>query len=140
MLWIHPLLQLVATGLAMYVVYLGWARFQANHLGKKTKFLWMDHVKYGKYTHILWMCGLVLGLYAVGSQWGENGITGSHYWVGQTMMLCIAGGYATGWVMDGNKQKRKYLPMFHGLLNMVAVVLALIQVGTGVQVIREFML
>ena len=93
MLWIHPLLQLVATGLALYALHLGWIRFRANHLGQKGPFAWKQHVIYGKYAHILWMCGLVLGQYAVSSQWGANGITGSHYWAGQAMIPCIAGEY-----------------------------------------------
>jgi uncharacterized membrane protein YozB (DUF420 family) len=140
MLWIHPVLQFVATGLALYVLSLGWPRFQANHLGKRTQFRWMEHVKLGKYTHILWMAGLVLGQYAVTKAWGSNGITGTHYWIGQMLMPCIAGGYVTGVIMDRNKKKRRYLPLVHGVLNTVAVVLALVQIGTGSVVIRDMML
>lgn len=140
MLWIHPLLQLAATGLALYVLSLGWVRFQVNHLGKKGKFMWMDHVRLGKYAHILWMAGLVLGLYAVGQEWGDNGITGNHYWIGQLLMPCIAVGYVTGFIMDRDKKKRPYLPLIHGFFNTLAVLLALIQVVTGVLVIRDFML
>lgn len=140
MLWIHPLLQLVATGLALYVLSLGWVRFQVNHLGKKGKFLWMDHVKFGKYAHILWMCGLVLGQYAVSKEWGNNGITGNHYWIGQLMMPCIAGGYITGVIMDREKKKRRFMPLVHGVFNTLAVLLSLAQVVTGSLVIRDFIL
>ena len=142
MIWIHPILQLLATGLALYVLSLGWIRFKANHLEPNTKpeFSWIEHVKYGKFVHIFWMSGLVLGLYLVKTYWGQNGITNAHYWVGQTMMLCIGGGYATGWVMDNKKQKRKYLPLVHGFFNALAVLLALIQIGTGFSVIRELVL
>lgn len=140
MLWIHPLLQLAATSLALYVLYLGWPRFQANHLGKKGRFMWDEHVRLGKYAHILWMAGLVLGLYAVNQAWGQNTITGTHYWIGQSMMPCIAAGYVTGLIMDRNRQKRRYLPLAHAVFNTVAVILALAQVITGVGVIREFLL
>jgi uncharacterized membrane protein YozB (DUF420 family) len=140
MLWIHPVLQFIATGLALYVLSLGWPRFQSNHLDKRMPFQWAEHVKLGKYTHILWMAGLVLGQYAVSQAWGNNGITGNHYWIGQTMMPCIAGGYVTGVIMDRTKKKRRYLPLVHGVLNSVAVVLALVQVGTGSVVIRDLML
>ena len=140
MLWIHPLLQLAATGLALYVLSLGWVRFQVNHLGKKGKFRWADHVRLGKYTHIMWMGGLVLGQYAVAQYWGDNGITGNHFLFGQLMMPCIAAGYVTGFIMDRNKKKRPYMPLVHGVFNMLAVLLALFQVVTGVVVIRDFML
>jgi len=140
MLWIHPLLQLAATGLALYVLSLGWVRFQVNHMGRKAKFSWMEHVKLGKYTHILWMAGLVLGQYAVSKAWGENGITGNHYFLGQLMMPCIAAGYITGSIMDRDKKKRRYMPLVHGVFNTVAVLLALVQVVTGVMIIRDYML
>jgi hypothetical protein len=140
MLWIHPLLQLAATALALYVLHLGWPRFQANHLGRKGKFMWAEHVRLGKYVHILWMAGLVLGLYAAGQAWGQNTITGGHYWIGQSMMPCIAGGYVTGVVMDRNRAKRRYLPLAHAVFNIMAVVLALAEVVTGIGVIRDFML
>lgn len=142
MLWLHPLLQFMATILALYVLSLGWVRFQANHFssGTKAEFSWAEHVKYGKFVHIFWMSGLVLGLYMVGASWGQNAIMGTHYWVGQSMMLCIGGGYATGWMMDNRKQERKYLPMAHAFFNGLAVLLALIQVGTGFLVVREHLL
>jgi uncharacterized membrane protein YozB (DUF420 family) len=140
MLWIHPLLQLAATGLAIYVLSLGLVRFQANHFGKRGKFMWAEHVKLGKITHILWMGGLVLGQFAVMQEWGNNGVTGNHFFIGQAIMPCIAGGYVTGWIMDRDRKKRRYMPLVHGVFNMVAVVLALAQVATGWLVIREFML
>lgn len=140
MLWIHPLLQLAATGLAIYVLSLGWVRFQVNHFGKRGKFMWADHVKFGKITHIIWMAGLVLGQYAVTREWGSNGVTGNHYIIGQMMMPCIAGGYITGVIMDRDKKKRRYMPLVHGVFNALALLLALAQVTTGWLVIREFML
>jgi hypothetical protein len=140
MLWIHPLLQLAATGLALYVLSLGWPRFQTNHLEKKGKFMWAEHVTLGKYAHILWMSGLVLGLYAVGQNWGHNTITGAHYWIGQSMMPCIAAGYITGVIMDRDRKKRRYLPLAHAVCNVMAIFLALAEVVTGVGVIRDFLL
>lgn len=140
MLWIHPILQLAATGLGIYVLTLGWPRFQANHLGRKVKFQWLDHVRLGKYTHILWMCGLVLGQYVVSKEWDSNSVTGPHYWIGQSMMPCIAAGYITGVIMDRNKQKRRIMPLVHGVINTVALLLAVAEVATGIMVIRDFLL
>ncbi len=140
MLWIHPLLQLCATGLAVYVLALGWARFLANHFGKGGRFMWADHVKLGKITHILWMAGLVLGQFAVTREWGNNGVTGNHYIIGQMMMPCIAGGYITGVIMDRDKKTRRYMPLVHGVFNILALLLALAQVATGWMVVQEFLL
>jgi uncharacterized membrane protein YozB (DUF420 family) len=140
MLWIHPILQLVATGLAVYVLALGWTRFLANHFGKRGRFLWADHVKLGKITHILWMAGLVLGQFAVTKAWGDNGVTGNHYIIGQMIMPCIAGGYITGVIMDRDKKTRRYLPLVHSVFNIMALLLALAQVATGWMVVQEFLL
>lgn len=140
MLWIHPLFQLVAIGIALYALHLGWIRFRANHFGKPGKFLWMEHVKFGKYAHILWMAGLVFGQYAVSKEWGSNGFTGNHYWLGQLMMPCIAAGYITGVTMDRTKTPRKYMPLVHGVFNILAVLLALALLVTGSAIVREHLL
>lgn len=140
MLWIHPLLQLVATGIAFYALHLGWVRFRANHFGMSGKFLWKEHVKFGKTAHILWMAGLVLGQYAVSTQWERNGITGNHYWLGQLTMPCIAAGYITGVIMDRTKMPRKYMPLVHGVFNTLAVLLAVALMVTGSVIVRDSLL
>lgn len=140
MLWIHPLLQIIATGIALYALHLGWIRFQTNHFGKQGVFPWKEHAKFGKYAHILWMAGLVLGQYAVSKEWGRNGITGTHYWLGQLMMPCIAAGYITGVVMERNKMDRKYMPLVHGVFNIVAALLALALLVTGSAIIKDSLL
>lgn len=140
MLWIHPFLQLLATGMALYALHLGWPRFRANHFGQSGPFAQAQHAAYGKYACILWMCGLVLGQYAIASRWGDNGITGVHYWIGQTMMPCIAGGYITGVIMERGKKRVPYLPLVHAAFSILAVALALAEIVTGVVVIRDFIL
>ena len=47
MLIIHPLIQLAATLLALYVLLLGVARFRQLHMRQKTLFQWQRHVRLG---------------------------------------------------------------------------------------------
>lgn len=138
--WIHPVLQLVATAMAAYALYLAWPRVLRNHFGKRTSFAWAEHGKWGKYAHILWMLGLVGGTALVARHWGSSGATGDHYWIAQLIMPCIAGGYITGTIMDRDKKPRKYMPLVHGVLNVLALTIAGFQIFTGMSVVREFLL
>lgn len=138
--WIHPVLQLVATALAAYALYLAWPRVLRNHFGQRTSFAWVAHVKWGKFAHILWMLGLVGGTVLVARYWGGSGATGDHYWIGQLIMPCIAGGYITGAIMDRDKKPRPYMPLVHGVFNIFAFVIAIVQIFTGIGVVREFLL
>lgn len=138
--WIHPVLQLVATAMAAYALWLAWPRVLRNHLGRRTTFAWNEHVRWGKWAHILWMAGTVIGVAVVARAWGGSGATGNHYWIGQLIMPCIAAGYITGSVMDRDKKPRRYLPLVHGVCNVLALTIAVVQIGTGIHVVQEFLL
>jgi hypothetical protein len=138
--WIHPAIQWIATAMAGYTLWLAWPRFLYNHWGIKGRFQWNDHVKWGKYSHIFWMAGMVIGAAVVARNWGGSGATGDHYWIGQLIMPCIAAGYITGSIMDRDKKPRRYLPLIHGVCNLLALLIAIIQIFTGIKVIQEFLL
>lgn len=140
MLFIHPLLQFTALVLALYTLFLGYKRFAATQLGKKGPFAWKRHVLLGTLGMAIWLPGLGLGLLMAYWQWNIVFITGPHYQVALTMVPFILFGYFSGLVMDRKKAKRKVLPLLHGANNLLLALLALVELGTGLGVIREFIL
>ncbi|BBD06797.1 DUF4079 family protein [Desulfovibrio ferrophilus] len=140
MLWIHPVLQLLCTLLALYVMVLGVQRFRASHLKQKVMFNWKRHVFYGKIVLIIWFVAFVWGAGAARILWGASDLTGIHYVIGLIMLPLLVTGYATGHVLDTVKKRRAVLPVVHGLNNMLLLGLALYQVWTGIEVVRVFLL
>ncbi|MBU2551804.1 MAG: DUF4079 domain-containing protein [Proteobacteria bacterium] len=140
MLWIHPLLQILATLLAVYVLFLGFRRFQTLHLGRKTVFAWKLHVRLGLVALALWLVGMAGGLITAARTWPGFLITGAHAYIGLFIGLLAVVGLATGLYMDRVKKKRTALPLIHGLNNLLALVLAVAQVFTGMWVYNHFVL
>lgn len=141
MLWIHPVVEAVGLALSLYALLLGWRRFGMAHLGRKgLTFAWRRHVGLGAWTMVLWLAGLGLGLGAAWWSWGVVFITGAHYQVGLAMAPLMAFGLASGLVMDRKKARRRVLPLAHGLVNMLLVALALVQLATGVKVLGDMVL
>lgn len=53
--------------------------------------------------------------------------------------LCVIG-YMTGYRLDKEKRRRKWLPLVHGVNNLVLVALALWQLWTGVSLVRLYLM
>jgi len=140
MLKIHPLIQLAATALALYVLFWGVQRFRFLHLKQKTKFPWRRHATWGKITMAAWLAGLVGGLVMTRLTWPGFLITGAHAWIGLSLGTLVVFGLITGIYMDRVKKTRKVLPLIHGLNNTLVVLLALIQIYTGWMVYNAFVL
>lgn len=140
MLWIHPAIQLLATIMAFYVLFLAWPRFQTLHLGKQGRFEWKRHALWGRIIIIVILAGLVLGKVAVQSHWNMSPVFLKHSQGAMTMVPFLIIAYFTGSFMDRKKQKRFWLPVFHGVNNLVLLGLALYQFYTGYFIIVDFML
>lgn len=87
-----------------------------------------------------WLAGLIGGLVMVRLSWHGNFMTGYHARIGMAMAPLILLGWFTGFYMNRNKKKRTILPLLHGLNNLTAVTLALIQFRTGWRVFTVFVL
>ena len=138
MLYIHPIFQLLATCVSFYVLYLGVKRFRMLHLHKKSVFKWKQHVWLGIVVLCTWLFGMAAGLILVKNYWYVFFATGIHGKMGVVMSVFILSGLGTGLFMNKVKNKRKALPLIHGAGNLLAVMLAIIQLLTGFQVIRDF--
>ena len=138
--WIHPVIQALATVLGLYVLFLGWSRFQAAFMGRKKMFQWKRHVALGKVATALWALGLLTGLWATHTAWMTLFVTGGHAFAGLAMVPFLALAWASGWVMDTHKKRRKALPLAHAVNGLVLALLALYQVWSGIGVLRDFVI
>ncbi len=134
-LWLHPILQFLATLASLYVLYLGVLRFRAAHLRHQgIVFPWKRHVALGAAVMITWALGFAFGLGVVWWKWGEV-FVGRHSLTGLLMLPLIAFGLGSGLVMDRVKAPRRALPLAHGIANTGLVLLALWQLFTGTRLL-----
>lgn len=131
MLWLHPVIELIAILVGGYALLLGSKRFAMLHCGVKCTFAWKPHVKWGTIALALWALGGLGGLAITNHYWGDVLLSGTHGWVGIVIIGMCGIGYATGHVLDTVKKKRKVLPLVHGINNCVLLLLALWQAWTG---------
>ena len=136
----HPIIQLSATALALYVLVLGIARFRRLHLNHKTVFKWQRHVLLGTVTLLLWLVGMGVGLTVVKINWHGVLITGTHGARLTVVLPLILLSLGSGWYMHRKKGRRIFLPLFHGTINLLLIIFALFQVLSGWQVYNAFVI
>lgn len=139
-LTIHPVLQIAGTLLALYVLLLGVARFRRLHLRHKIPFQWQRHVRLGTIALLLWAGGLFFGILMVKVYWQGFLITGMHGRRFVLLLPMIVFGLFSGRYMHIHKKQRRILPFLHGSSNLLLIMLALLQILSGWQVYREFVL
>ena len=140
MLFLHPVLQLSAILLALYVFFLGVQRFRSLHLKQKAKFNWKRHVLLGKITMLAWLAGMLGGAGMAYITWRGFLITGTHGKVALVMLPLILFGLFSGLYMNRKKKKRTLLPLVHGLNHMIVLALALYQIISGWWVLNAYVL
>jgi hypothetical protein len=134
-IYFHPAWQVSFTLLGLYVAWLGLKRLASLHLGRKTAFPRGRHILLGK----LALGGLVLG--ALGGavmvrwMWRNWLVTGAHGWLGAAVVILALFGLAAGLVLERNPGKSKALPLAHGLANLTALALCLVQFYVGGQLL-----
>lgn len=138
MLFFHPLLQLSANLMAVYVFFLGVQRFRTLHLKQKEQFNWKRHVFLGKIALFAWMAGMLGGAGMVYITWHGFLITGSHGNVALVMLPLILFGLISGLYMNRKKKKRRLLPLAHGVNNLAILALALYQLFSGWWVLNAY--
>jgi len=140
MLVIHPIIQILALLLILYVFYLGLKRFRFLHLHQKTAFQWRRHVALGEIALGVLLAGMLGGIAIVYISWHGLFITGIHGKVALVMAPFIIFGLVSGLYMNHKKKQRKILPFIHGLNNLVVLIMAIGQIISGLWVYRAFVL
>lgn len=137
LVWLHPLMQVIAVLIGLWAMWQGWKRV-AMQRGKKIIFPWRQHVRLGALALILWTLG-ALGFYVTLDLFGSTHITGLHADLAWYIILLSLFGLATGYVMDRYKKKRKWLPIVHGVANVVLLALVLMECWTGYGLLGQFL-
>jgi hypothetical protein len=140
MLYIHPVLQFFSLLAAIYALILGINRFRILHMHHKTVFKWKRHVIIGTASLSLWIVGAFSAMSLVYFYWHGFLITGLHAKVALVMLPMILFGLISGHYMNYNKKKRKIIPLIHGINNLILIILALMQIKSGLVVYNTFIL
>lgn len=130
-MYLHPVWQMAMSALALYVMWLGWARARSLHLGYSTPFKRKRHVFLGQVAMYGWLAGAAGGMALAWDYWGGWLKTGVHAWVGICMSALIVWGLASGLYMARRPKKRKNLALLHGLGNVALIGLAAVQSFSG---------
>ncbi|MGA1867964.1 MAG: DUF4079 domain-containing protein [bacterium] len=138
MLLIHPMGQIFGILLSFYVFYLGLARFKSLHAHQHTTFKWKRHVILGIIVSMFFVGGLIGGMSIVYFYWHGFFMTKVHSKIGLIIAFIILFGLGSGLYMNSTRKKQTILPLVHGLSNLVAVMLALSQIWTGVIVYLRY--
>ena len=100
-------------------------------------FPWKQHVKLGTLALVLWILG-ALGFYVTLDLFGSTHITGLHAELAWPIIGLAILGLITGYIMNRYKKKRKILPLIHGTINVLLIILVAVECYTGVQVWKDF--
>ncbi|MDR2573820.1 MAG: hypothetical protein LBC94_05680 [Desulfovibrio sp.] len=136
LMWTHPPLQGVAALIGVVAMWQGWKRV-AMQLGRKVIFPWKQHVRMGTWSLLLWTLG-ALGFYVTHDIFGSTHITGLHAVLAWPVIFLSVFGLVSGYVMDRHKKKRKWLPIAHGVGNVILLGLVLVECVTGCALISSF--
>ncbi|MFH1058438.1 MAG: DUF4079 family protein [Pseudomonadota bacterium] len=140
MLYIHPVIQVIAVLLTIYALFLGLPRLVSLHLGRKRRFARQRHIRVGELALSLMILGTLGGLIMVRIYWHGWLLTGEHGENGLIMLPFMLFGLISGLYMARSPQRRKALPLIHALNNLLVLILALHQAWEGREVIERFLL
>lgn len=128
---IHPIFQFLGILLAAYAFFLGTNRIRSLHFNQNIAFKWKQHVFLGKIVSLIFIGGMMGGVFIVYLSWHGLFMTKVHSRIGLLVVFITIFGLTSGLYMDHFKKKRTLLPLIHGLSNLVALILAASQVWTG---------
>ena len=127
---IHPAAQLGAILLAFYAAYLGFQRTKSLHYNKQTQFLRKRHAIAGFIGLSSMVGGIAAGVLMV-DRYLLNPDMGLHIAVAMILLPLGLFGIISGLLLYFNPRKRKFLPVIHGINNLIVLFLALGQIITG---------
>ena len=136
--WIHPVIMAAAMCGGLYVLWLVYNRCLSLHFGRRVPFNWKRHVHLGTVVLALWAAGPILGLFGAQITWGGTFIAKTHAWTGIAMLPLALIGYFTGRRLDQKRQRRKWLPMAHGINNGILALMSFAQLYTGWGLLSTF--
>jgi hypothetical protein len=140
LLWIHPIVQSLTALLALYVLWMGLSRFASRHLGQSTVFQWKRHVMLGKVVVVVWALGALGGLVMTYMNYGKVFTESLHFRVGMIMLAVLLVTWLTGSRLDRRRDQSNVLPVVHLVNNILLLILAAVQVVTGLGIVQSALL
>ena len=131
MLFFHPVFQLAALGLSLYVPVLGCRRFVNVHFGRNVQYARKRHARLGILNLAMWLTGAAGGMVVVKLYRHANFITGLHWQVALAMLPLMLFGFCSGLYLYRTPGKKAVLPLLHGLNNLVLIFMAMSQIASG---------
>ena len=136
---LHPVGQIIAILFACYAAYLGLQRTKSLHFGKTTRFYRERHVITGAIALFSMLGGIAAGSIMV-NRYLLSPDMGLHVAVAMIIMVLGLFGIISGFVLYLKPKQRRILPAVHGINNLVILLLALVQVITGIMAYMRYVL
>lgn len=138
LIWLHPLMQGLAVMLGIRAMWQGSMRARMLYWHQRILFAWKQHVRLGTWALLLWSLG-ALGFYVTHDLFGATHVTGIHAEIFWPVLGLSVFGLASGLYMDRYKRKRFWLPLVHGLANVVLLILVFVECWTGMELLEQFL-
>ena len=136
---LHPVGQIIAILFACYAAYLGLQRTKSLHFGKTTRFYRERHVITGAIALFSMLGGIAAGSIMV-NRYLLSPDMGLHVAVAMIILVLGLFGIISGFVLYLKPKQRRILPAVHGINNLVILLLALVQVITGIMAYMRYVL
>jgi hypothetical protein len=136
---IHPMAQFAAILFAFYAAYLGLQRVRSLHFNRSARFLRERHAITGAIGLVSMLGGTAAGFIMV-NRYLLSPDLGLHVTVAMIMLPLGLFGIFSGLFLYLNPKKRGVLPAIHGINNLVILVLALVQIITGISAYLRYVL
>jgi len=139
MVFIHPIIILLAILSGGYTGYLGWKRFQFKRgRASASDFPWQKHIQWGKRFYILLWIGFLAGLGLLLYLKGEIFATGFHAFLAIFILFLFSIGVYMGVRLSKGKGTDR-LALKHMGMNYSAFFFVLIQIVLGVILLTLFL-
>jgi len=139
MVFLHPIVILLAIMTGAYTGYLGWKRFQFRRgHGSASDFSWQRHIRWGINFYILLWIGFLLGGAVLFYLKGEVFTSGIHAYLAVFILLLFSVGVAIGGKLSKGKGTN-HLASTHMVINYTTFFFVLIQIVLGVIFLTFFL-
>ena len=136
---VHPVAQFCAILIGFYAAYLGFQRTRSLHFSKAVRFHRDRHAIAGTVSLVSMLGGIAAGFIMV-NRYLLNPEMALHEAVAMAILPLGVFGIFSGVFLYLNPRQRKFLPVIHGITNLVILALALSQVVTGIEAYLRYVL
>jgi len=139
MVYLHPVVIVLAILSGAYTGLLGWKRFRFRRgRGSASDFPWQRHIQWGKRFYILLWAGSLIGFGVLFYLKGTLLTSGFHAYLAILILLLFSIGVALGGKLSKGKGTNR-LALIHMLINYSTFFLVLIQIVLGVIFLTFFL-